>query len=319
MESINNNTVSETIGLIGLGSAGTAIAKALGRRFRLCVYDRDPSKHESLQRKVVDCTSITIAESVADVARRCGIILLSLPTPAASLSVVTSLSEALSRETVIVETSTVGPEDVEALTAICSARNACVVDSAIVGGVSKLAEGKAVLLVGAKEDGCLKVRPVLESLAEEIFYLGKPGNGMRTKLVVNSVAHAVMVVLVEAGALALAQGIPSAVLYRLLRRESGLLRPLTHRFGERIMKGNFEGGMSTANARKDSALVLETARALGVPLFAIQAAHSVYEIGARDGLAALDYASIARLWEKWLEVEFAPRAGESATGAAGNG
>ena len=152
-----------------------------------------------------------------------------------------------------------------------------------------------MLLVGAKQNEPERVRPVFETLAEEIFYLGKPGNGMRAKLVVNGVAHAVMVVLVEAGALALSQGIPSDVVYRLLRRESGLLRPLTHRFGERIMKESFEGGMSTINARKDSALVLDTARALGVPLFAIQAAHSVYEIGAREGLGALDYASIARL------------------------
>ena len=47
---------------------------------------------------------------------------------------------------------------------------------------------------------------VLTALADDIFWLGTRGKGMATKLVVNAVAHAVYVVLVEAGALAAAAG-----------------------------------------------------------------------------------------------------------------
>jgi 3-hydroxyisobutyrate dehydrogenase-like beta-hydroxyacid dehydrogenase len=127
---------------------------------------------------------------------------------------------------------------------------------------------------------------------------------MRTKLIVNGVAHAVYVVLLEAGALAGAQKIPMDVLYRLLERESGLARPLTHRFGERLRAHDFKGGMSTVNARKDSSLILETARALGVPLFATQAAHTVYELAIREGLGSQDYAALGKLWEEWLGISF---------------
>ena len=103
------------------------------------------------------------------------------------------------------------------------------------------------------------------------------------------------------------QGVPIDVFYELMLRESGLMRPLTHRFGERILKQDFEGGMSTANAHKDSTLILDLAKDLGVPIFATSAAHSVYEIAMREGLEKKDYAAISKLWEKWLKVSFATK------------
>jgi 3-hydroxyisobutyrate dehydrogenase-like beta-hydroxyacid dehydrogenase len=180
-------------------------------------------------------------------------------------------------------------------------------ECAILGGVHKLAAGEGTFLVGGSKVDFDRAKAVLDSAAEKIFYLGPLGNGMRTKLVCNAVAHAVMVVLVEAAALAAAQKIPMDVFYELMRRDSGLMRPLTHRFGERIFSQDFEGGMSTANARKDSALAIDVAKELGVPLFAISAAHTAYEIAMREGLERKDYSAIATLWEKWLGVSFAAK------------
>ena len=69
---------------------------------------------------------------------------------------------------------------------------------------------------------------------------------------VNAVLHAVMVALIEAGAMATKLGLPMQTLVDILKREEGLMRPLTHRVQERIMQGNYAGGMSVSNARKDS-------------------------------------------------------------------
>jgi 3-hydroxyisobutyrate dehydrogenase len=90
----------------------------------------------------------------------------------------------------------------------------------------------------------------------------------------------------------------------ILKRDEGLMRPLTHRVQERIMPGNYAGGMSVANARKDSALALATAQELGLPLYAILASHTPYEIAAAAGMGNLDYASLATLWEQWTGVRF---------------
>ena len=69
------------------------------------------------------------------------------------------------------------------------------------------------------------------------------------------------------------------------------------------MQGNYAGGMSVSNARKDSTLALQTAQELGVPLYAIQASHTPYEIAEALGMGNLDYAALATLWEQWASVQ----------------
>jgi 3-hydroxyisobutyrate dehydrogenase-like beta-hydroxyacid dehydrogenase len=105
--------------------------------------------------------------------------------------------------------------------------------------------------------------------------------------------------MVGAAAMAAKSDIPLDVFYELMHSDSGLTRPLTHRLKERAYRGQYEGGMSTANARKDSLLALAMAQELHVPVFTMQASHTVYEIAMQQGLANLDYASIAKLWENW--------------------
>ena len=303
-----DDSANPRIGLIGLGNAGLAMLQALSKSSALHVYDRDPDRCRDLSESCLHPP--IVAGSAAALARDVDLIILSLPTPAASLSVAEEIRSAVGPGTTVLETSTVSPEDVEAVHALLSPTGARVVDTAVVGGVHKLAEGEGVFLIGSPEAEAGIAATVLRRMAAELFFLKGRGDGMRTKLIVNAVAHAVYVVLVEAGALAATQEIPLSILYRLLERESGLTRPLTHRFGERLRAHDFAGGMSTLNARKDSGLMLDTARSLGVPIFAIQAAHSVYELAVRDGLGRLDYASVGQLWEKWLGVSFADDASE---------
>lgn len=305
-------TPGPRIGLIGLGNAGQAMLRALSAHFAVTIHDRDPARCRDAA--ALASRPPTVAPSAAALAGEADVVILSLPTPEASLSVAGEIREAMRPGTTVLESSTVRPEDVEALHEILAPAGARVVDAALVGGVHKLAEGKAVFLTGMTQAEAGPAGAALDAMAEEVFFLGARGNGMRMKLTVNAVAHAAYVVLVEAGALAAAQDMPLSVFQRLMERESGLARPLTHRFGERLREHDFAGGMSTVNARKDSRLILDTAHALGVPLFAIPAAHSVYELAAREGLGTLDYASLGQLWEKWLGIDFARESdGEAAS------
>lgn len=279
------------------------MAGVLSASHRVSIFDRDEDR--CLRHPLVGEGSLVVASSAAELAASVDLLIFCLPTPEASRMVAAEIAGAARSGLVVLETSTVSPEDVFDLGALLTPRGARVIDAAVIGGIHSLSQGKAVFLVGAAPDDTGPLAVVLPQLAAEIFHLGRLGGGMRAKLVANAVSHAVYVVLAEAAAVAAAQEIPMDVLYRLLARESGLTRPLTHRIGERLFRRDFSGGMSTANARKDSRLFLETAHRLGVPVFATQAAHSVYEIAAREGMSADDYAIIATLWEKWSGVRFA--------------
>lgn len=294
--------MTKKIGLIGLGNAGLALATPILRNFPVIGYDVDATR-----RALVAKAGAELAPNARKVAEECDILMLCLPNPAISRSVLTEIGEDALSGRLIIENSTVGPEDIGALVNISEGAGATVMECAILGGVQKLGAGQGTFLVGGSRADFDKAKAVLDSAAEKIYYLGPLGNGMRVKLVCNAVAHAVMVVLIEAAALAAAQKIPMDVFHELMLRDSGLLRPLTHRFGERILKHDFDGGMSTANARKDSALAVDVAKDLGVPMFAISAAHTVYEIAMREGLERRDYSAISTLWEKWVGVSFATK------------
>ena len=292
--------MSDAIGMIGLGNAGSALAAALSGEWPLVGYDRDPNRRQAVAGLAIECV-----DSVVHVAARARRVILSLPAPEISQAVVTELLAGERVPDLIIETSTVTPKDAQILDGLCRARQVRFVDAAIASGVAAMAAGQVTFLVGGEAADVAQARPVLAPMAKQIMHLGPVGTGMGAKVVNNAVMHAVMVVLIEAAALAAKLAIPMPTLVDLLQGEEGLKRPLTHRVCERMMQGHYDGGMSVLNARKDSTLALDIAQQLGVPLYAIQASHTPYEIAAASGLENLDYAALATLWEQWCGVEFA--------------
>lgn len=291
--------MADMVGIIGLGNAGGAVAGALAAKVAVVGYDPDPARREVARGLGVECV-----ETLAEVAAKTSRILLSLPKPEISIAVTEELAASARRPELVIETSTVTPGTARASHEICAAQGIAYVDAAIAGGVASMAAGKITFFLGGGEADKALARPILELVADGIYDLGPIGAGMGTKVVNNGVMHALMVVLIEAFAMSNKLGVPSQTMIDILNREEGLLRPLVHRVQERMQQGNYEGGMSVTNARKDSVLALETAQQLGVPLFATLAAHTPYEIAEARDMGDLDYASLASLWEQWADVSF---------------
>ncbi len=287
------------VGIVGLGNAGSALATALSGQFPLVGFDANPARREA-----VAGLKLEYADSVATLGAQVQAVILSLPKPEASIAVVTELVASDPRPQLIIETSTITPAVALQLAAICEAADVAFVDAAIAGGVAGMAAGTNTFLVGAHDADYELAHPILDAMASRILRLGPPSTGMAAKVVNNAVMHSVMVVLIEASAMAVRSGIPLQTLIDILNGPDGLVRPLNHRVQERMMGGNYEGGMSVSNARKDSLLALEVAQDLGIPLFAIQATHAPYEIAQSTGMGDLDYAALATLWEQWAGVEF---------------
>lgn len=292
----------ETVGLIGLGNAGSALAEALLRKTAVAGYDVDPKRVEVAKGLGVECVP-----SVEAVAAQADTVMLSLPKPDISRAVVVALVGAENSPKRVIETSTITPKVARDLHAVCHAAGVGFIDAAIGGGVQSMAAGDVTFLVGGGDADVAASWPVLEMLARTIHHLGPVGAGSGAKVVNNGVMHALMVVLIEAGAMAKQLGIAMPKLQEILGRSDGIMRPLEHRFGDRMQNGDYVGGMSVSNARKDSTLALQTAQDLGVPLFATLAAHTPYEIAEQLGQGEMDYSSLAKLWETWCGIDFAEK------------
>lgn len=295
--------MNSSVAMIGLGNAGAALARALAGKFSLSGYDPNPDR-----RDVVADLHIQWRDSIEAAVGEADFVLLSLPHPEISRAVVEEIATLPTKAKVVIETSTITPKVARDLAAICREAGIGFVDAAIAGGVQAMAAGENTFLVGGSDEDFANARTVLEPIAAHIHFLGPVGVGSGAKVVNNGVMHALMVVLIEAGAMASKLEIPMETMIAILARPDGLQRPLQHRMAERMRNGDYTGGMSVANARKDSMLALETAQDLGVPLFATLAAHTPYEIAEQLGYGELDYAALAKLWEAWCGVEFAREA-----------
>lgn len=295
-------THTGAVGLVGLGQMGLPICRRLATVHDVVAFDVDEERRglaESVER-------VHTTDSLSDIAA-CRRIVLSLPVPTISRSVLAELVPELERDTIVVETSTVLPEDVRDEAQMLESAGARVVDAAVLSGVGQMEAGKATLLVSGDDADIRAVRDILEAVGpagQRAF--GSLGSGMAAKVVNNGVAHATMVVLVEAFALAKAQGVALEDIADMLGQpDGGLMRPLTHRVMERVARGEYDGGMPLAAARKDSTLALAMAQRSGVPLFATQAAQTVYDLALAAGLEREDYAAIARLWQDWTGDDLA--------------
>src|SRR3546814_17725361 len=92
--------MSDTVGIIGLGNAGSAICKALSGRVPLVGFDLSRARRAGVADLAVDCVG-----SAAEVAARARRIILSLPTPEASIAVVQAIVHAGHRPETVVQTT----------------------------------------------------------------------------------------------------------------------------------------------------------------------------------------------------------------------
>lgn len=289
------------IGIVGLGNMGLAIAERLAAEFEVLGTDLSEDR-----RRAANESGIAVANDLAEISERCEIVVMSLPHPAASLSVARTIAAQPCAITTVLETSTVTPSDVLACKRELEPAGIALLDAAILSGVAQMRGGTAGIVLAGDHERIAELGAIFDALTANQTVLGGSGTAMAAKVINNAVAHVVMVLLSESLALSNAAGLdPQAIIDILAAPDGGLMRPLTHRIAERVLEGDYEGGMSLEAARKDSTLALQMATDAGIPTFTIPAAHAVYEMAMSRGWEREDYAALAKLWEDWCGESFA--------------
>jgi 3-hydroxyisobutyrate dehydrogenase-like beta-hydroxyacid dehydrogenase len=213
----------QKVAIYGLGNMGFPVARRIGSQFPTQVFDLDQA---ALQRASAGFGATAI-QSPADLADT-HVVVLCLPNPAISQAVLTQIASHLPKGSVVLETSTVNPEHIHAAQKLLTPYGIDMVDASIMAGVSQMEAGSASLALGGSQDAIRRSQPVLDAIASKQTYFGESGAGAAAKVINNAVAHAVMVVVAEAGALATASGVSCEKLIALLSdKQMGLHRPLT--------------------------------------------------------------------------------------------
>jgi 3-hydroxyisobutyrate dehydrogenase-like beta-hydroxyacid dehydrogenase len=259
-------TPDERIGFIGLGVMGEPICRNIARKSGAPViaYDVRPEPTERLR-----ADGAAPASSVADLARRATIVMLSLPSgrEVAALCDGTDGLVALARSgQMVVDLGTSPVALARDLARRFGAKGVAFADAPVARTRQAAREGTLSVMVGADPASYARIETLLRCCASEISHCGDAGAGQFAKIMNNMILFQTGVALAEALALARRGGIDAALLLDTLTKDSADFALRNHGI-KAMLPGRFPAGaFSAAYALKDIGYALELADEVGLAL-----------------------------------------------------
>ncbi|MEU6260486.1 NAD(P)-dependent oxidoreductase [Streptomyces sp. NPDC047043] len=261
----------EVVGFIGLGNMGSVLAANLVEAGHAVVA------HDALgpQRSPEGAAHVP---SVAEVAHRAEVLVLSLPDGTASEQVARAVLDASGRRArCIVDTSTIGVGAARAVAALLAEEKIGYVDAPVSGGVAG-ARARTLTVMYAGDDGaCSRVEPLLAGLSDRRRRVGdRPGMAQALKLANNFLSATTLAATSEAVAFGLAAGLDMATMLDVLNASSGRSAASDDKFPRHVLTGRYAAGFANSLMDKDVRLYLDAAAGQGGPVSVGEAIAAVW-------------------------------------------
>jgi L-threonate 2-dehydrogenase len=276
------------IGIVGLGIMGGAIARNLiAAGHTVSGFDTNPGKLAGL---AVD--GVIRCGSAAEAARGGDLLLISLPTIEALDATVANLVAVPQRGLVVAELSTMPIEVKQAAHDRLRAAGIILLDCPL-SGTGAQAVTRDLALYGSGDEAAFgRARPVFDGFARVSHYLGVFGNGSRMKFVANLLVAVHNVAAAEAIVLGAKAGLDPERILEVIGSGAGNSRIFELR-GPMMAKAVYTPPTATMHVlQKDSAIIAEFARALGVDTPMLTAAAPLYDEAEAQGYAEEDVAAV---------------------------
>jgi 3-hydroxyisobutyrate dehydrogenase len=242
-----------TVGFIGLGKMGGPMAANVAASAPdLVCFDAAGTETRMP-------TSAVAAASIADLARRCSTVLISVPDGAATMAVAQQIvaTDGAIVETVI-DLSTIGPKAAIEAAALFEPAGIAYCDGPVSGGAAGARAATISLMFGGPADVLDSHRTLLESFTGNIFHVGeRAGLGQAMKLANNYLSATALAATAEAIAFGVAHGLDMATMVDVLNVSTGRNSATVDKFPNRILTGTYDAGFSTAHMTKDVGLFVD--------------------------------------------------------------
>ncbi|SOD89469.1 NAD(P)-dependent oxidoreductase [Streptomyces sp. Ag109_G2-15] len=281
--------------VIGLGAMGMPMARRLTGGLPVTVYDIAADRRASLAAE-----GARDAASPAEAAREADVVVLAVRDQAqveGALFGEHGAVETLRPDSVVVLTSTVGPEAARATARRLAERGVLTVDAPVSGGPVRAGEGDLLIVVGAEDVALKAAQPVLDLLASTLTVVGpRPGDGQALKAVNQLLAGVHIAAAAEAIALARGLGLDPATVVESLKHGAAGSFMFADR-GPRMVQAYEDGPEPEVKSRldifvKDMGIVTGIAKDAHVPVPLAAAAGQLYLLGEGAGLGAHDDSSV---------------------------
>jgi L-threonate 2-dehydrogenase len=285
--------VSKTIGMIGLGIMGGAIAaNLLERGWRVHGCDPDPARSEAFAAR-----GGTVEADAAAVARAVSHIVTSLPSPTAAATVAAAIAASGAAPAIVTETSTLALPDKMGFRDTLAAAGHTALDCPLSGTGAQAANRDLVVYASGPDSAIAALEPAFADFARESHRLGEYGNGTRMKLVANLLVAIHNVAAAEAMVLAARAGLDPDLVVRLAGAGAGGSRMFQMRAPMMARHRYVPAAMRVSTWAKDMAIIGDLARELGAVLPLFEASAPIYAAALASGRGEEDTAAVHAIIE----------------------
>lgn len=292
----------QIVGFIGLGDMGGPMAlRLIDAGFALCVYDtREEAMAPALARRA------QAGNSPADVASQAETVVVSLPTPDVVRTVALG-PDGIAEGTAVrtyVDLSTTGAVTAREVAAGLKAKGIAALDSPVSGGILGAESGKLSLMVSGAESVLEPVRPILDVIGNNLFYIGaEPGLGQTMKLCNNFLSATNNIAAAEAMVLGVKGGLDPKVMLDVINASSGRNSATMDKFPRAVLDRSFTKTMKQKLLYKDIRLCLDEAEALGCPMWLGSMVKQFLSYAISQGTGDDTSIGLIKHIEKWAGVE----------------
>ncbi|HBG08081.1 MAG: 3-hydroxyisobutyrate dehydrogenase [Geobacteraceae bacterium GWC2_58_44] len=282
----------QTIGFLGLGIMGSAMAKNLLKAgFKVTVWNRSQDKCAELA-----AVGAGVAATPAEVTSSCAITFAILADPAAAHAVCFGADgalEGIGAGRGYVDMSTVDAATSGEIGAAISDKGGRFLEAPVSGSRKPAEDGTLIILAAGDRALFDLALPCFEKMGKKSLYLGEVGRGAQMKLIVNMTMGGMMTIFCEALALADKAGLSSADLLDVIDA-GAIANPMFKMKGAQIAQGAFNPAFPLKHMQKDLRLAVALGDSLGQPLFTAAAANESFKRAKALGLSDQDFCAVFR-------------------------
>lgn len=234
--------------------------------------------------------------SISEAVEGADVIIVVVSDPKAVGSVLEQAAPHFKRGQIVVQSSTIGPDDSHRFARMVEATGASFLEAPFTGSKPAAEARQTVFYLGGEETLVEAARPTLQRLSKAIYHIGPLGSASALKLAMNLNIAGVAFALCESLALARAAGITDEVYFSALENNvarSGLSDLKQPKLRERDYTPQF----SLKHMNKDLGLALDAARDSGLTISHTAHLREIYERGIENGLGNDDFIVLMQLLE----------------------
>lgn len=273
-----------SVGIIGVGRMGAAMARRLRPNYEVLGYDVCPRPE----------VEIAMVGAPALLAERCDVLLLVLPSPRETRAVFADSAFRAAFKTgraVAFDMSTSDPASLEVLANEVGDAGGRLLDAPVLGRPDRC--GAWTIPVGGDEAALERARGVLEQLAARVEHVGTRGSAHTLKLLNNLMFAAINVVSAEVIGACEALGLPAQKFVEVVATsQAATVSPLFRDLAPRMVDGGGETVFTVDLLAKDLQLAVRMCEDAGASLVSARASQIVAAQALRLGLGQADSAAL---------------------------